>query len=286
MANIKEINSKIHSIQNTQKITRAMEMVAASKMRKAKQRVLDSRPYLQRITEVIAHVVKAKLEYTHPYLVETSSKKVIFLVISSDRGLCGGLNINLFKNVITEMGRLSADGMQPVICSVGKKSETFFSHHKAKLMASVTSIGDKPTIKDLIGIVKVILDAFDSQEVGRVYVCYNKFISTLVQEPQIDLLLPVGLVRDRVPTSSWDYIYEPDAEILLDLLLRRYVETLIYQGTVENVACEQAARMVAMKSASDNAENLIGDLKLMYNKARQSAITKELAEIVAGAAAV
>lgn len=286
MANTKEIRGKIGSIQSTQKITRAMEMVAASKMRKSKQKVLDSRPYLQRVKDVIDHVMKAKLEYTHPYLLESPVNKVIFLIISSDRGLCGGLNINLFKNVIAEMKRLNDEGIQSSICTIGKRAESFFTHHKADVIASVISIGDQPKMKDLIGIIKVVLDAFDKGEAGKVYVCYNKFISTLVQKPQIDLLLPVIRTMHERPKSSWDYIYEPKAEILFDLLLRRYIETLIYQGVVENVACEQAARMVAMKNASDNAEDLINDLKLIYNKARQAAITKELAEIVAGAAAV
>jgi F-type H+-transporting ATPase subunit gamma len=286
MSNTKEIRGKINSIQSTQKITRAMEMVAASKMRKTQQRMEASRPYLQRIREVISHLIKGKLEYMHHYLVPRPVKKVFFLVVSSDRGLCGGLNINLFKNVITEMEKYDQQGIQIELCTVGKRAETFFIHHKAKVVASTTAIGDKPKVKDLIGIVKVILDAYDQEEVDEVFVCYNKFVSTLVQKPQIERLLPIADPRAAEHRDLWDYIYEPDSAMLLDLLLRRYIETIIYQGVVENVASEQAARMVAMKNASDNAGELIEDLRLVYNKARQAAITKELAEIVAGASAV
>lgn len=282
----KEIRNKIGSIQSTQKITRAMEMVAASKMRKSQQRVLASRPYLQRIQEVISHLIKGKLEYTHDYLIDRPIKKALFLVVSTDRGLCGGLNINLFKNVIGEMKKFNEQNIPVVVVTIGKRAENFFVHHKANVIASVTAIGDVPKVKDLVGIMKVVLDAFDSHEVDRVFVAYNKFISTLVQKPQVELLLPVLDPMKNIPKANWDYIYEPDATALLDILLHRYVETLIYQGSVENVACEQAARMVAMKNASDNAEELIDELRLIYNKARQAAITKELAEIVAGAAAV
>lgn len=282
----KEIRNKIGSIQSTQKITRAMEMVAASKMRKSQQRVLASRPYLQRIQEVITHVIKGKLEYTHDYLIDRPVKKALFLVVSTDRGLCGGLNINLFKNVVGEMKKLNEQNIPAVVVTIGKRAENFFVHHKADVIASVTAIGDQPKVKDLVGIMKVVLDAFNSKDVDRVFVAYNKFVSTLVQKPQVEVLLPVLDTMKKSPKANWDYIYEPDAATLLDILLHRYVETLIYQGAVENVACEQAARMVAMKNASDNAEELIDDLRLIYNKARQAAITKELAEIVAGAAAV
>lgn len=286
MAHTKEIRGKISSIQSTQKITRAMEMVAASKMRKSQQRVLGSRPYLQRIQEVISHLIKGKLEYTHPYLIDRPVNNVAFLVISSDRGLCGGLNINLFKNVFTEMKKFDDQGIEPILYTIGKRAENFFVHHKANVKASVTAIGDVPKVKDLVGIMKVVTDAFDHGDVDRVFLCYNKFVSTLIQKPQVNLLLPVIDPMHSTTRDTWDYIYEPDAASLLDILLHRYVETLIYQGTVENVACEQAARMMAMKNASDNAEDLIDDLRLIYNKARQAAITKELAEIVAGAAAV
>lgn len=286
MANPKEIRGKITSIQSTQKITRAMEMVAASKMRKSQQRVLASRPYLQRIKEVMSHLIRGNLEYSHPYLLDRPVKRVLFLVVSTDRGLCGGLNINLFKGIFGEMRKYDEQGIDSLICTIGKRAETFFIHHKATVGASVTALGDIPKMKDLVGIMKVVMDAFDNGEVDRVFLAYNRFVSTLVQKPQIDLLLPVIDPVNVDHKGVWDYIYEPDAATLLDILLHRYVETLIYQGTVENVACEQAARMLAMKNASDNAEDLIDDLRLIYNKARQAAITKELAEIVAGAAAV
>lgn len=286
MAHIQEIRSKISSIQSTQKITRAMEMVAASKMRRSQNRVLASRPYLQRIKEVIGHLIKARLEYTHPFLIARPVKQAMFLVISTDRGLCGGLNVNLFKSVIAQMKQLDEQGASSLVCTIGKRAEQFFVHHKANVQASISAIGDQPKVKDLVGIIKVVIDAFDNGEVDRVYLAYNKFVSTLVQAPQLDTLLPIVDPLHNISSSSWDYIYEPDAASLLDVLLHRYAETLIYQATVENVASEQAARMMAMKNASDNAEDLINDLKLIYNKARQAAITKELAEIVAGAAAV
>ncbi len=286
MAHAKEIRRKIQSIQSTQKITRAMEMVAASKMRKAQQRMRASRPYLQRIQEVISHLVKGRLEYIHPYLIERPIKKVIYLVISTDRGLCGGLNTNLFRAVTTQMQEWQNKNVEVAMCTVGKKAQSFFSHHHANIEAAITDVGDKPKIKDLIGVMKIILDAFDKKEVDAVYVGYNKFMSTLVQRPQVEMLLPITDPMHVASRGIWDYIYEPDAAVLLDILLHRYIETLIYQGSVENVACEQAARMIAMKNASDNAEDLIDEFRLIYNKARQAAITKELAEIVAGAAAV
>lgn len=286
MANTKEIRRKITSIQSTQKITRAMEMVAASKMRKAQQRMLASRPYLQRIQEVINHLINGNLEYSHPYLTVKPVTTVLFLVISTDRGLCGGLNNNLFKTVITEMKQRADAGQKVMLCTIGKRAESFFMHHHANVIASTVDVGDKPRMQDLVGIMKVVMDAFDAEQAQEVYIAYNKFFSTLVQKPQLDLLLPIMDTKATATHGSWDYIYEPDAMSLLDLLLRRYIETVIYQGTVENVACEQAARMVAMKNASDNAENLIDEFKLIYNKARQAAITTELAEIVAGAAAV
>lgn len=286
MANTKEIRQKIGSIQSTQKITRAMEMVAASKMRKTQQRVLASRPYLQRIKEVISHVLQGNLQFKHPYLQAREVKKVAFLVIATDRGLCGGLNINMFKHVIAKMKEFDEQNIQSLVCTIGKKAETFFVHHKAEVVASVTALGDTPKMADLIGIMKIVIDHYMQGNVDEVYLCFNKFISTLTQQTQIDKILPVADPTHEAKHTGWDYIYEPDAGSLLDILLQRFVETLIYQGVVENAACEQAARMLAMKSASDNAEELIDDLKLIYNKARQAAITKELAEIVAGAAAV
>lgn len=286
MPNTKEIRRKIVSVQSTQKITRAMEMVAASKMRKAQQRMLASRPYLQRVQEVISHLVHGNLECRHSFLVAKPVKKSIFLVISTDRGLCGGLNNNLFKTVIAEMKRKVELGQEVQLCTIGKRAESFFMQHHANVIASTTDIGDKPKVQDLVGIIKVIMDAFDVGAAQEVFIAYNKFFSTLIQKPQLDLLLPITDTKPIEHGIAWDYIYEPDAMTLLDMLLRRYIETVIYQGVVENVACEQAARMVAMKNASDNAESLIDEFKLIYNKARQAAITTELAEIVAGAAAV
>ncbi len=286
MASAKEINNKIRSIQNTRKITKAMEMVAASKMRKAQQRMLASRPYLTRVKEVIGHLVKGNLEYTHPFMLERPVKRVGVLVISSDRGLCGGLNTNLFKVLLSKMHDWHKAGVEVDLCTVGRKGEVFFTHHNAKVIASITYVGDSPKVKDLIGIIKVLMDAFLNQEIDEIYIVYNKFISTISQQPQMERLLPIADPQHDMHNRSWDYIYEPAPEMLLDMLLHRYIETLVYQGAVENVASEQAARMVAMKNATDNAGELIDDFKLMYNKARQAAITKELAEIVAGAAAV
>lgn len=287
MANTKEVKNQIRSIQSTQKITHAMEMVAASKMRKAQDRMRSSRPYFTRIKEVIGHLAQGNLEYTHPFLIERPVQRVAFLVISTDRGLCGGLNINLFKQVLQEFMAWEAKGVTPEVCAIGKKAEGFFTKHNVKMMASITKLGDEPKIKDLVGIIKVLTDAFLAQSVDRVYLAYNSFASTLSQKPVVELLLPIVKTdTEDIRNVGWDYIYEPSPTVLLDKLLRSYIESLVYQGAVENVASEQAARMVAMKSATDNAGELINDLQLVYNKARQAAITTELAEIVAGAAAV
>lgn len=286
MPNAKEVRTQIRSIQSTQKITHAMEMVAASKMRKAQERMNASRPYFKRVKDVVGHLVQGNLEYTHPFLIERPVKKVGFLIISSDRGLCGGLNHNLFKLVLKELMVWDAKEITPIVCTVGKKAETFFSKHNVNVVASISNISDDPKVKDLVGVIKVLTDAFLEQQVDRVYLAYNNFVSTITQDPQLDLLLPIIDSTKNSRNAKWDYIYEPSAEVLLDTLLRRYVESLVYQGVVENVSSEQAARMVAMKNATDNAGELIDDLQLVYNKARQAAITKELAEIVAGAAAV
>jgi len=286
MANAREIGNKIKSIQSTQKITSAMEMVAASKMRKARIRMQASRPYLDKIKEIIAHLIDSKLEYVHPYLIERPVKRIGCLIISSDRGLCGGLNHRLFKQIVGELKAWDDKGISADICTIGKKAGTFFVKHHAKVIASITDLGDSPRVKDLVGIIKVLLDSYDSGQVDQLYLVYNKFVSTIVQEPRVELLLPIINATHEIGRSGRDYIYEPAPEILLDTLLSRYIETLVYQGAVENVACEQAARMIAMKNASDNASDLIDDFKLMYNKARQAAVTTELAEIVAGAAAV
>jgi F-type H+-transporting ATPase subunit gamma len=286
MPTAKEVKAQIRSIQSTQKITHAMEMVAASKMRKAQDRMRASRPYFYRIKDVIGHLVQGNLEYTHPYLIERPVKNVGFVIISTDRGLCGGLNINLFKRVLEELIRFDAQGVVPQVITVGRKAEIFWAKHNVNIIASVTGLGDFPKIRDFLGIIKVMSDAFISGEMDEIYVAYNTFTSTLVQKPSVELLFPIKNTMPVNNTIRWDYIYEPSADVLLDTLLNRYVESIVYQSAVENVACEQAARMVAMKNATDNAGELIEDLKLVYNKARQAAITKELAEIVAGAAAV
>ena len=292
MANTKEIRTKIRSIQNTKKITRAMEMVAASKMKKVQKRMQASRPYSSKIKLVVQHLIKGKLEYKHKYLSERKEKNVGFIVVSTDRGLCGGLNANLFKSVLSSIRSFNEKSINVNVCVIGKKAQGFFNSIKGNVVASVTNIGDTPSTKDLIGIVKVMLDKYDQNLLDKIYIVYNEFVNTMTQTPIIEQLLPVSYMSSikgtekHNPTKYWDYLYEPDAKILLDRLLNRYIESLVYQAVVENIACEQAARMVAMKSATDNASDFIDSLKLQYNKARQAAITQELSEIVAGAAAV
>jgi len=283
----KEIRTKIKSVQNTQKITRAMEMVAASKMRKAQDRMAASRPYADKMRNVICHLAFAHPEYKHPYLLDRPEvKRVGYIIVSSDRGLCGGLNNNLFRDVMRNMQEWKGKGVDIDVCTIGSKASGFFKRF-SDIKAQVTHLGDTPGVADLIGTVKVMLDAYDRGEIDRVYLVFNEFVNTMTQKPQIEQLLPVEQkVEDKQLHYHWDYIYEPDAKTVLDGLLVRYIESLVYQGLVENVACEMAARMVAMKAASDNAGNLIGDLQLAYNKARQASITQELSEIVAGAAAV
>ena len=286
MASGKEIRTQIKSVQNTQKITRAMEMVAASKMRKAQDRMRASRPYSEKMRAVISHLAFAHSEYKHSYLEERDVKRVGFIVISSDRGLCGGLNNNLFKATLTSMKQWQEKNVDVDLCTIGTKSTGFFKRIN-DLKASTTHLGDSPSVTDIIGTVKVMLDAYGNGEIDRLYVVYNRFVNTMTQEPTVLQMLPVMQVEeDKELVHHWDYIYEPDAKVVLDGLLVRYIESQVYQGVVENVACEMAARMVAMKSASDNAGDLIGDLQLVYNKARQAAITQELSEIVAGASAV
>jgi F-type H+-transporting ATPase subunit gamma len=285
MAGAKEIRSKIGSVKNTQKITNAMQMVAASKMRKAQDKMAASRPYAVNMRKVISHIAMGSLEYRHPYLEEREVKRVGYIVISTDRGLCGGLNINLFKKAATEMKRWKEKGVELDIAAIGSKATQFFGNY-GQLAAQASGLGDNPTISDLIGSVKVMLTAFDEGRIDLLYVVYNKFVNTMQQEPKIDQLLPLPKSDEDELNHKWDYIYEPDAKELLDQLLVRYVESQVYQGVVENLASEQAARMVAMKAATDNADSLIDDLQLVYNKARQAGITQELSEIVAGAAAV
>ncbi|TEW43508.1 F0F1 ATP synthase subunit gamma [Psychromonas algicola] len=288
MAGDKEIRNKIASVKNTQKITGAMEMVAASKMRRAQQRMEGSLSYATTMRKVIGHIALGNLEYHHPYLEEREIKRVGYIVISSDRGLCGGLNINLFKPVIKEMQAHSEAGVEVDLAVVGSKAAGFFGGIGANIVARATSLGDAPEIDDLIGSVKVMLDAYDAGQLDRLYIVNNKFISTMVQDPTISQLLPLPKAEgdEEVATKHWDYIYEGDAKDILDSLLVRYVESQVYQAVVENLACEQVSRMVAMKAATDNASDLIDDLQLVANKARQAAITQELSEICGGAAAV
>lgn len=287
MAGAKEIRTKIASIKSTQKITRAMEMVAASKMRKAQDRMAASRPYSEKMLQVISHLARATPEYRHSFMsIERERKRIGYIVVSSDRGLCGGLNSNLFRRLVAEIREQRAAGVEPVFVTVGTKALGFFKRFGGKVLAEVTHLGDKPHIEDLIGPVKVMLDAFESKQVDAIYVAGNHFINTMTQRPVIRQLVPIVGDKHEAMPLHWDYIYEPDARVVLDALLTRYIESLVYQAVVENGACEQAARMVAMKSASENAGNLIDELQLVYNKARQAAITQEISEIVSGAAAV
>ncbi|NOZ53338.1 MAG: F0F1 ATP synthase subunit gamma [Gammaproteobacteria bacterium] len=286
MAVGKEIRNQIKSVKNTQKITRAMEMVAASKMRKAQDRMTASRPYAEKIRNVISHLAHAHPEYQHTYMQARDVKRVGYIIVSSDRGLCGGLNSNLFRSVVRELAQWSKKGIGIDLCTIGTKSTGYFSRLGSKVVANATQLGDAPQIEDLIGSVKVMLDLFESGDIDCLYVVYNKFVNTMTQVPTVDQLVPIEKSDDKELEHHWDYIYEPEAKDVLTELLTRYIESLVYQASVENVACEQAARMVAMKSASDNAGGMIDDLQLAYNKARQAAITQELSEIVSGAAAV
>ncbi len=288
MAGAKEIRNKIGSVKSTQKITKAMEMVAASKMRRSQDAMEASRPYAETMRKVIGHVANANLEYRHPYLEEREAKRVGYIIVSTDRGLCGGLNINVFKKAMVDMQSWKEKGAEIELAVIGSKATAFFNNSGAKVAAQVSGLGDSPSLEDLIGSVSVMLKKYDEGELDRLFVVSNKFVNTMVQQPTIDQLLPLPksdseeMQRDH----SWDYIYEPEPKPLLDALLLRYVESQVYQGVVENLACEQAARMIAMKAATDNATNLIDDLELVYNKARQAAITQELSEIVSGASAV
>jgi len=287
MPGTKEIRTKIASIKSTQKITKAMEMVAASKMRKAQDRMRASRPYAERIRRVIGHLRLANPDFKHPYLVEREVKSVGFIIVSTDRGLCGGLNANLFKTVLASMRNFQQQSAEINVCLIGSKAVQFFRRiNNAKTLGTVTNLGDKPHVADLIGNVKVMLDLYKDGKLDRLFVVNNVFVNSMTQKPTITQLLPVVTEDADKLQKMWDYIYEPSAAELLDGVLMRYIESQVYQGAVENMACEMAARMVAMKSATDNAGNLISELQLIYNKARQAAITKELSEIVGGAAAV
>jgi F-type H+-transporting ATPase subunit gamma len=286
MAGAKEIRTQIASIKSTQKITSAMEMVAASKMRKAQDRMQVGKPYAQRIRAVVGHIASANPEYKHAYMIEREAKRVGYIVVSSDRGLCGGLNINVFKAVIRSMKDWSDQGVESDLCLIGGKAAAFFKSVGGNVVAAVRDIGEQPAVADLIGSVKVMLDAFSTGKIDRLYLVGNEFVNTMTQKPNVQQLLPLKADDTVKRQYQWDYLYEPDAQALLDGLLVRYIESQVYQAVVENGAAEQAARMVAMKSATDNAGELIGGLQLAYNKARQAAITQELAEIVSGAAAV
>ncbi|MCC2616947.1 F0F1 ATP synthase subunit gamma [Aestuariibacter halophilus] len=286
MASGKEIKGKIGSIKNTQKITSAMEMVAASKMKKAQDRMASSRPYAQSMRKVIGHLAHGNLEYRHPYLEEREVKRVGYIVISTDRGLCGGLNTNEFKLVTTAVREWQQKDVEVDFAALGAKACAFFGRFGGSVLAAESGLGDAPSVSDVIGTVRVMLDAYDEGKIDRLFLVHNEFVNTMSQTPKIEQLLPLPKSDDDDLTHRWDYIYEPDPKAILETLMVRYVESQVYQGVVENSASEQAARMVAMKAATDNAGNLIDDLQLVYNKARQAAITQEISEIVSGAAAV
>lgn len=286
MAAGKEIRTKISSIRSTQKITSAMEMVAASKMRRAQERMELGKPYAKRIRAVVGHIANSVPEYRHAYMTERPVQRVGYIIVSTDRGLCGGLNINLFKAAINGMRTWSDQDIQVDLSLIGAKSMAFFKSVGGNVVASVRDIGEEPTVDQLIGGVKHMLDAYVDGRIDKLYLVSNEFVNTMTQTPQVEQLLPLEASDDEKLAHHWDYIYEPDAKELLDELLTRYIESLVYQAVVENGACEQAARMIAMKNASDNAGTLIDELQLVYNKARQAAITQELSEIVGGAAAI
>ena len=287
MAAVKEIRVKIRSIKNTQKITRAMEMVAASKRLKAQKRMEHAQPYAEKIRQVISHLARGHTEYQHPYMQSRTIENIGFMVVTSDRGLCGGLNNNLLKATLQPMKGWKQKGVSSVLCVIGSKAMAFFKRMGGNVLAHVDHLGDTPAMMDLIGVVKVMLDAYLDKRLDALYLCSNEFINTMRQEPRIQQILPLVSSQDEKLQHYWDYIYEPDnARILLDKLLTRYIESQVYRAVIENIACEQAARMIAMKNATDNAAELISDLELAYHKARQAAITRELSEIVAGAAVV
>ena len=287
MAGGREIKTKIKSVQNTRKVTRALEMVSASKIRKAQERMKQSRPYARLMRQVIGHVAKANSEYVHPFLAERAEvKRVGYLVVSTDRGLAGGLNSVLFRKLLADMREWQAKGVEIDVVTIGQKATVFFRRLQVNLVGSVTHLGDRPELSQLVGVIKVMLDGYSAGTLDRVFVAYNDFVNTMSQKPRQDQLLPLPPSESLESKHDWDYVYEPDAQTVLDHVLTRYVESLVYQAVLENLASEHAARMVAMKSASDNATKLIGTLNLVYNKARQAAITQEISEIVGGAAAV
>ncbi|ENX44272.1 F0F1 ATP synthase subunit gamma [Acinetobacter sp. NIPH 2100] len=289
MANLKEIRAKVASIKSTQKITRAMQMVAASKMRRAQERMAQGRPYADNMRRVIAHLVQANPEYKHRYMVDRPVKRVGYIVVSSDRGLAGGLNINLFKKVVQHVKVQQEQSIEVEFALIGQKAVSFFKSYGGKVLGVTTQLGDTPSLEQLTGSVQIMLDAFDKGELDRIYLVSNGFINAMTQQPKVEQLVPLAPAEesdDLNRTYGWDYLYEPEAEELLNGLLVRYIESMVYQGVIENIACEQSARMVAMKAATDNAGDLIKSLQLIYNKLRQAAITQEISEIVGGAAAV
>jgi F-type H+-transporting ATPase subunit gamma len=286
MAVGKEIRTKISSIQSTQKITSAMEMVAASKMRKAQDRMQLGKPYARRMRSVVGHIANSAPEYRHHYMEEREIRRVGFIVVSTDRGLCGGLNINLFKSTVKSMKQWADQNIEIDLCLVGAKAAAFFNSYGGNVTAAMRDLGEEPALADLIGGVKAMLDAYEEERIDRLFLVSNQFVNTMTQLPTVEQLLPLEAEEADEMKHHWDYIYEPDAKELLEGLLTRYIETQVYQAVVENGACEQAARMLAMKNATENAGELIDDLQLIYNKARQAAITQELSEIVSGAAAI
>lgn len=289
MASGKEIRTKVASIKSTQKITRAMEMVAASKMRKAQEQMRKSRPYAEKIREVISHLAQGHPEYHNTYMIKREIKRVGIIIISSDRGLCGGLNINLFREILDDhIEKWEKQKIGYDICTIGRKANLFFGRYcRDHIITEYSNLGDAPRLADVVGTVKTVLDNYKDGKIDHVLLAYNRFVNTMIQKAHVLPLVPIQVVKsDEKLQHYWDYIYEPDAQTIVDTLLKRYIESLVYQAMVENISCEQAARMVAMKSASDNAGELIDELQLIYNKARQASITQELSEIVSGAAAV
>lgn len=290
MANLKEIRAKVTSIKSTQKITRAMEMVAASKMIKAQERMAKGKPYAENMQRVIAHLVQSNSEYKHPYMVERAKKKVGYIVVTSDRGLAGGLNINLFKKLVNHVKEQEAQNIEVEFAAIGKKAVSFFKSFGGKVVGTTVGYGDKPTYDQINGSAQLMLDAYNKGDIDAIYIVSNEFLNAMAQKPTVQQLVPLPqdqLGEEKLERNySWDYIYEPSAPELLDGLLVRYIETIVFQAVIENIACEQSARMVAMKAATDNAGNLIDELQLIYNKLRQAAITQEISEIVGGASAV
>ena len=287
MAGAREIRTKIKSVANTRKVTRALEMVSASKIRKAQDLMRASRPYARAMRQVIGHIAHATAEYKHPFMITRETvKRVGYIVVSTDRGLCGGLNANLFRRLLGEIREWQDKGVEVDVVTIGSKASAFFKRLKVNLVGSVTHLGEKPQIAQLIGVIKVMLDAYSAGRIDRLNLAYNDFVNTMTQQATVSALLPLPPSEQIVSAHNWDYLYEPDPETVMEHVLTRYVESLVYQAALENLASEHAARMVAMKSASDNATKAIDSLTLVYNKARQAAITQEISEIVGGAAAV